>query len=793
MIKMKGLTAIALGALLLAPFVAPALVSAAPSTQTQTLAVSGSPDPNSSPLLVSPQVLSAGSGSVTATMSQGAGGQWLGSSQSTPGEPPSTGYGFAWDGTTLGISSGPVTVSGGVYSYLYTPSVGGALLPGGAWGMAMSAPNGTWTFGTFVVPYYSNAVVSAADPVPSAGSTDTITASLQTTDPYATPVSATIQVPWFLATSTMTPEPNGTFSFPLAIPTNFSGNASIQVMVNYSTLNANAGPANSGSGTGWQETISSTQSNAMGTTILTVTPPPLTVTPTTLPSGTVGTPYSQTLAATGGTPPYTWSLAQGSSLPTGLSLSSSGIISGTPTTAGTSTFAVSATDSGTPVQTAAQQLSLTVNAQVGSTSLTIATTGLPDGVAGTPYAANLAAFGGTAPYTWSITSGTLPAGLSLDSQTGDITGTPTTANTSTLTVNVSGSASPAQTTSEPMSLTINAAAVITKTVTQTIIEQVPVYITRVAQPTAPKNLTLAGGSGVSATSTPASVGAPVGSGLAIYSHVYKFSAALANGDLSFRYDPAVFFPNGPTGMSPLRLGIYTYKNNVWSYIGGIVDTKNDTINLPGVDISQYPAGTAFAVLANTRRFPDMGTAAVPTWFTSSAEAALGHHVVKGLPNNTFAPSAPVTRAQFAAMLVRALRLSTPASGGPTFSDVTSGTWYYGSVETAASADLLHGYPNGTFEPNASITRQEAVVMVNATLAYAENHTGPWSSPAAPTGSAPAYADQVAIPSWATTAVVNLESRGLVQGFPDGSFRPTESVTRAQAVVLVTRLLKILAL
>ena len=91
----------------------------------------------------------------------------------------------------------------------------------------------------------------------------------------------------------------------------------------------------------------------------TVTPAPLEVTTTSLPGATLGSAYSATLAATGGTPPYSWSVTSGS-LPPGLSLSSSGTISGTPAEAGTYSLTIQAADSSSPRQTATAQLSITV-------------------------------------------------------------------------------------------------------------------------------------------------------------------------------------------------------------------------------------------------------------------------------------------------------------------------------------------------------------------------------------------------------------------------------------------------
>jgi hypothetical protein len=184
----------------------------------------------------------------------------------------------------------------------------------------------------------------------------------------------------------------------------------------------------------------------------------LAITTTALPNGSVGTAYSQTLAASGGTPPYTWSLISGA-LPAGLSLSSSGVISGTPTAAGTATFTVKATDSTTPTpQTASQPLSITINGVSGG-ALTITTTALAAGVLSVAYTSTVAVSGGTPPYTWSISSGSLPAGLTLNTSTGVISGTPTgTAGPSTFTVTVTDSTTPtALTQSQALSITINTA------------------------------------------------------------------------------------------------------------------------------------------------------------------------------------------------------------------------------------------------------------------------------------------------------------------------------------------------
>jgi hypothetical protein len=171
---------------------------------------------------------------------------------------------------------------------------------------------------------------------------------------------------------------------------------------------------------------------------ITVDVAPLAVTTVVLPQGTVGTLYSATLAAAGGIPKYTWSITAGA-LPAGLKLHpATGLISGTPTGTGTTDFTVTVTDAESPPASASVTESITVPA-----ALEVTTVSLPAATTGSPYSATLTAAGGTAPYTWSITAGTLPPGLTLDASTGVISGTPSAPGNASFTVEVTDSGRPA--------------------------------------------------------------------------------------------------------------------------------------------------------------------------------------------------------------------------------------------------------------------------------------------------------------------------------------------------------------
>jgi hypothetical protein len=153
------------------------------------------------------------------------------------------------------------------------------------------------------------------------------------------------------------------------------------------------------------------------TQTLTITIGGITILLDRLPDAGFGVPYSQFFSATGGAPPYTWAVV-GGSLPPGLVLDSGGALQGTPALIGSYSFTVQVTDN------SGVQLSKLYTLNVVS-PLQLNTTSLPSAGLGVPYSQTLQASGGTPPYFWRVELGALPLGLSLDGNTGTISGTAT--------------------------------------------------------------------------------------------------------------------------------------------------------------------------------------------------------------------------------------------------------------------------------------------------------------------------------------------------------------------------------
>jgi hypothetical protein len=159
---------------------------------------------------------------------------------------------------------------------------------------------------------------------------------------------------------------------------------------------------------------------------LVINAPTITLSPASLTAGTVGRNYNQTLTASGGTRPYTYSVTSGA-LPAGTSLAPGGELHGAPTAVGSFGFTIQARDA--KGFTGSQAYTLVINAP----TIALSPTSLSAGTVGRSYRQTLTASGGTAPYTYSVTNGTLPSGLTLTTA-GVLSGTPKAKGTASFTV-----------------------------------------------------------------------------------------------------------------------------------------------------------------------------------------------------------------------------------------------------------------------------------------------------------------------------------------------------------------------
>jgi Flp pilus assembly secretin CpaC len=392
----------------------------------------------------------------------------------------------------------------------------------------------------------------------------------------------------------------------------------------------------------------------------------LIITTTSLPDGVPGAPYNATLQSIGETGAVTWSLVAGT-LPAGLSLNpSTGAITGTPTTATTvpASFSVTVTDSASPPNSATTTLSITINA--AAPTFAISTTSLPNGSIGTPYDQILAVTGGTASFKWSILSGALPPGLSLDGAAGEITGTPTfTAGqppSFTFTVGVTDSSATPLTAQKQFTLTPITAAELgpLAMVVNDFNSDGKQDLAIVNQTTNNVTILLGNGDGTFAETTGSPISSGVGNGpvaiaaadlngdskpdLAVVNQSDStLSVLLNNGDATFA--PGIGSPFA-TGASPTGVAIADFNqdgNADIAVTNGGVNTFSVFLGLSkGLFTSAFqpPAGptgsTPTAIIAGvlaTGTFPDVA-------ITNDVSGAAGDVTVVLSPTNLFTSATP---------------------------------------------------------------------------------------------------------------------------------------------------------
>jgi hypothetical protein len=347
---------------------------------------------------------------------------------------------------TVGPASLPSATAGSAYSQTLSASGGTApytfTVSAGALPAGLTLSTGGVLSGTSTASGSFNFTVTAIDsggtPISGNRAYTLTVASPTVTLPATTLAGGTTGQAY---TAAINPATGGTAPYTYALS---AGTLPAGVTVNSATGALSGTPTMAGT---FAFTLTATDSTAGTAGVasqsysLSIASATLSITPSTLPDGVIGTAYNQTVAGSGGASPYSYAVSSGT-LPAGLTLNTAtGVISGTPTTAGNANFTLTATDADNATGSAAY--TLVVTSQAVTLTVSPASGALTPGTVGTAYSGSVSATGGTAPYTYGATG--LPAGLALNVSTGTISGTPTGAGNSSVVVTVSDSSSPANT------------------------------------------------------------------------------------------------------------------------------------------------------------------------------------------------------------------------------------------------------------------------------------------------------------------------------------------------------------
>ncbi|CAM3245617.1 S-layer-like y domain-containing protein [Paenibacillus lupini] len=229
--------------------------------------------------------------------------------------------------------------------------------------------------------------------------------------------------------------------------------------------------------------------------------------------------------------------------------------------------------------------------------------------------------------------------------------------------------------------------------------------------------------------------------------------------------------DGAQDTGKLTVLVYDPVTGTFSSVPAVISVRDGktVITIKSMGNSIYTAAEI------TRTFSDTAI----HWAKADIALLAGKGILNGTSAGKFEPERAVTRAEFAAMLVRALGIRE--MGEPrTFKDITSGSWYADAVKLASGAGIINGYGDGSFRPNNQVTREEMAIMSVKALELATGNKL--------VAAALSYKDSGSISNWASDAVGKATGAGILKGKPDGSFAPSGSVTRAEAATLLKRLL-----
>jgi len=212
--------------------------------------------------------------------------------------------------------------------------------------------------------------------------------------------------------------------------------------------------------------------------------------------------------------------------------------------------------------------------------------------------------------------------------------------------------------------------------------------------------------------------------------------------------------------------------------GGFTDTcvvrvveDDDSKSTPTRRKNTSSSSTSITITPTVINFIDIQN----HWAKVYIEELVRRGAISGYPDGTFKPDNNITRAEFATILVRSLKLTVQS--GKVFND-TAYHWAKDYISTAYAAGIIQGYDNDTFGPDDLITREQMAVMVARAfkLASADTELSFW--------------DKNDISSWAVEAIKSCVRDGIINGYPDGSFVPKGYATRAEAAKVIVKALEL---
>lgn len=257
--------------------------------------------------------------------------------------------------------------------------------------------------------------------------------------------------------------------------------------------------------------------------------------------------------------------------------------------------------------------------------------------------------------------------------------------------------------------------------------------------------------------------------------VFDFNASAGGNKVSkFNKPVEISIPYEPkAGEDTKKLTVFYIndKGQLENVIGDY-DAATKSVKFTTSHFSQY------VVKLNDVKFNDIANI---TWAADNIEVMAAKGIINGVGDGQFDPEANITRAQFAAMVARAYKL-TDTAASVKFKDIKDSDWFADEVYAAAKAGLIKGNEDGSFAPEESITRQDMAVIMARALDQLKGKSLDASNAAVSK-----YADKDSIASYATTAIDACLRLSIMKGMSDTEFAPEEQATRAQVAVILYRM------